>query len=159
MLRVLGRPEVAGGVAMSALAGMGAMTLLTFAVPFLTDAGVPSAAVTVVLLGYGAGCLLGNAAGARLADRGLSTALTITLTGTATALLVAAAVAGYGWASAAGLAVVGFAYFATFPLLNTWVATRSAGLSPSLGLAVNSSAFNVGIAVDGWVGGVGASAR
>ncbi|MET9920081.1 hypothetical protein ABZZ04_23765 [Streptomyces sp. NPDC006435] len=43
--------------------------------------------------------------------------------------------------------------FSTFAPLNARGATRSDGIAPDLALAVNSSAFNIGIAAAGWLGG------
>lgn len=152
-LRVLARGTVLGGVAMTAMAGLGAMTLLAFAVPFLTNTGISDTAVAPILLIYGAACLAGNILGGRLADRGLTRALTITLTTTGLALLAAALIGGTSIGAVAGLALVGITYFSTFPPLNTWIATSADGIAPDLALAVNSSAFNLGIAAAGWLGG------
>ncbi|MGW3497501.1 MFS transporter [Streptomyces sp. NPDC001020] len=157
-LRVLARGPVIGGVTMSALAGLGAMVLLAFAVPFLTTTGVSENSVALLLLIYGAACLAGNVLGGRLADRGLGRALTLTLSGTGVALLLAGLIAVSTTGAVAGLALVGLAYFATFPPLNTWVATHADGIAPDLALAVNSSAFNIGIAAAGWLGGTALTA-
>lgn len=152
-LRVLVRGDVLGGIAMTALAGLGAMTLLAFAVPFLTGAGASDRLVAPLLLVHGVACLVGNVVGGRFADRGLGRALTLTLGATALALLVAALIGDSTVGAVAGLALVGLAYFSTFPPLNTWIATSADGIAPDLALAVNSSAFNVGIAAAGWLGG------
>ena len=152
-LRVLTRGTVLGGVAMTAMAGLGAMILLAFAVPFLTSTGISDTAVAPLLLIYGAACLAGNILGGRLADRGLNRALTITLTATGIALLAAALIGGNTVGAVAGLALVGITYFSTFPPLNTWIASSAGGIAPDLALAVNSSAFNIGIAAAGWLGG------
>lgn len=152
-LRVLTRGGVLGGIAMTALAGLGAMTLLAFAVPFLTGAGASDRLVAPLLLVHGVACLVGNVVGGRLADRGLGRALTLTLGATALALLVAALIGDSTVGAVAGLAFVGLAYFSTFPPLNTWIAASADGTAPDLALAVNSSAFNIGIAVAGWLGG------
>ncbi|MFC0673791.1 hypothetical protein [Brachybacterium hainanense] len=106
-----------------------------------------------LLLVHGAACLTGNVLGGRLADRGLPRALTISLLGTGIALCAAALLAGSPVGALAGLALVGVTYFATFPPLNTWIAVSAAGLAPDLALAVGSSAFNIGIAAAGWLGG------
>ena len=37
--------------------------------------------------------------------------------------------------------------------MNTWIASSAGGIAPDLALAVNSSAFNIGIAAAGWLGG------
>ncbi|NDO77257.1 MFS transporter [Kocuria indica] len=157
-LRVLGRTAVLGGVAMTAMAGLGAMTLLTFAVPFLTNTGVDERAVAPLLLIYGAACLVGNILGGRLTDRNLRRALTITLVGTGIALLSAGLLGGSTIGAVAGLSLVGITYFSTFPPLNTWIATSADGIAPDLALAVNSSAFNIGIAAAGWLGGTAITA-
>jgi len=138
---------------MTVMAGLGAMSLLAFAVPFLTSTGIDDTAVAPLLLVYGAACLVGNVIGGRLADRGLGRALTITLTGTGLALLIAAAIGTSIVGAVVGLAMVGSTYFSTFPPLNTWIATSTEGLAPDLALAVNSAAFNIGIAAAGWLGG------
>ncbi|MHA6750807.1 MFS transporter [Dermacoccus nishinomiyaensis] len=152
-LRVLTKGSVIGGVIMTAMAGLGAMTLLAFAVPFLTNTGVNEQAVAPLLLIYGAACLAGNVLGGRLTDRGLRRALTTTLTGTGIALLAAGLLGASTIGAVIGLALVGITYFSTFPPLNTWIATSAEGMAPDLALAVNSSAFNIGIAAAGWLGG------
>lgn len=158
-LRVLARGSVLGGVAMTAMAGLGAMTLLAFAVPFLTNTGVDERAVAPLLLIYGAACLAGNILGGRLTDRNLRRALTITLSGTGIALLAAGLLGGSTIGAVTGLALVGITYFSTFPPLNTWIATNANGIAPDLALAVNSSAFNIGIAAAGWIGGTALTAE
>ncbi|MFB7958286.1 MFS transporter [Streptomyces sp. NPDC056045] len=152
-LRVLARPAVGGGVAMSALAGLGAMSLLAYAVPFLTEgAGAAPEWVAPIMLAYGLACLLGNAAGGRLADRDLRRAITLAPVLALVALASALLLSGWLWGAVIGLALVGFAYFSTFPPLNTWIAAHADGVAPDLALAVNSSAFNIGVALAGWLG-------
>lgn len=157
-LRVLGRSTVFGGVVMTAMAGLGAMILLAFAVPFLTNTGVADQAIAPLLLLYGAACLAGNILGGRLTDHNLRRALTITLSGTGIALLTAGFLGEDTIGAVAGLALVGMTYFSTFPPLNTWIATSADGIAPDLALAVNSSAFNIGIAAAGWLGGTALTA-
>ena len=138
-LRVLARVPVVGGIAMTALAGLGAMVLLAFSVPFLTSAGISDTAVAPLLLIYGAACLARNVIGGRLADRGLGRALTITLTGTGLALLVAGLIGTSTVGAVVGLALVGITYFSTFPPLNTWIATNADGIAPGRPAAVGAS--------------------
>ncbi|QIV86091.1 MFS transporter [Glutamicibacter mishrai] len=152
-LRVLSKGPVLIGIAITALAGLGAMILLAFAVPFLTSTGIEDRFVAPLLLIYGAACLAGNVVGGRLADRGLHRALMVTLTSTGIALLIAGIVGHSPVGAVVGLSLVGFTYFTTFPPLNTWIATSADGIAPGLALAVNSSAFNIGIAVAGGLGG------
>lgn len=152
-LRVLARPTVAGGVLMSALAGLGAMSVLAYAVPFLIDgAGVATEWVAPIMLVYGAACLLGNTFGGRVADQNLTRAMFIAPALTFIALTLALLLSGWLWGAILGLSMIGFAYFSTFPPLNTWIATHAEGVAADLALAVNSSAFNIGIALAGWLG-------
>lgn len=152
-LAVLRRPDVSGGIAMSALAALGALTLLAFIVPMLEDAGVAANWMALALLAYGAACLAGNQLGAVLADRSLSGSIVMTLAGTCVALFAAAFSGTSAWAAVIAVSLVGLAYFSTFPPLNTWVASASSDLAPALALSLNSSAFNLGIAAAGLIGG------
>lgn len=157
-LRVLTRSAVLGGIIMTAMAGLGAMTLLAFAVPYLVSTGVSDRAVAPLLLVHGIACLAGNVVGGRLVDRDLGGALTVTLGGTGIALLLATLIGGSPEGAVVALALVGITYFSTFPPLNTWIATSADGVAPGLALATNSSAFNLGIATAGWLGGAALTA-
>lgn len=152
-LRVVLRTEVSGGVAMSALAALGALTLLAFIVPVLAESGVTTGWVAPALFVYGVACLVGNQFGAILADRNLPGSLAGTLAATCVALVITSFSSQLAWTSVAAVSLVGFAYFSTFPPLNTWVATASRDLAPALALSLNSSAFNLGIAAAGVLGG------
>ncbi|HEX8866598.1 MAG TPA: MFS transporter [Lentzea sp.] len=151
---VLKRPDVLFGIFASALVSMAALTVVTYIVPFLTDgAGVAPSAVAWILLAYGAGCVLGNHFGAKIANTSLTRALVVTTAATAVALVLLGVVADSAVPATIAATLVGLCYFSTFPPLNTWVATKAEGLSPSLALSLNSSAFNAGIAVAAWMGG------
>ncbi|MFE7614138.1 hypothetical protein [Streptomyces sp. NPDC057496] len=99
---------------LTAPAGLGAMTLLAFAVPFLTSTGVDDRAVALLLLIHGATCPAGNIIDGRLADRGLGRALALTTSTAALALVVAGLIGGSSVGAVAGLAPVGLACFSTF---------------------------------------------
>ncbi|MFA3777096.1 MFS transporter [Yersinia sp. 1652 StPb PI] len=152
-LRVLLRPDVSGGIAMSALAALGALTLLTFIVPMLGEAGVAQHWLALSLFVYGAACLVGNQLGAMVADRSLPGSMVVTLAATCIALFVTTFSSHSAWVAVVAVSLVGLAYFSTFPPLNTWVATASSDLAPALALSLNSSAFNLGIAAAGMLGG------
>ncbi|MEU3541419.1 MFS transporter [Streptomyces paromomycinus] len=152
-LRGLGRPQVVLGAVTTALTGMAALTVVTYVAPFLTQgAGVDGSLLVWIMLAYGIGCILGNTLGGRLANGKVVQAMAATVTGTLLVLALLALVSGNTLGSVVLTVLVGLAYFATFPALNTWVATNSQGLSPNLALALNSSAFNIGIAAAGWLG-------
>lgn len=82
----------------------------------------------------------------------------VTLAGTGIALLIAGLVGDNPIEAPVGLSLVGVTYFATFPPLNSWIATSAEGIVPGLALAVDSPAFNIGIAVAGGLGGAALSA-
>ncbi|MEU3375065.1 MFS transporter [Streptomyces sp. NPDC006660] len=152
-VRGLGRPQVAFGIATTALTGMAALTVVTFVAPFLTQGSdIGSSMIVWIMLAYGVGCVLGNTVGARLANRQLVQAMAITVSATLATLVLMSLLPGNAVATVVLVVLLGFTYFATFPALNTWVAKNSEDLSPNLALALNSSAFNIGIAFAGWVG-------
>ncbi|MGW5653305.1 MFS transporter [Streptomyces humi] len=133
----------------------GVFALYTYASPYLTgSAGFGPRAVTVLLLLYGAGGIAGNTAGGRAADRFPRRTVLVTL-GAATAglLLLGLPVTGK-WAVAGLFCLLGAAYFATIPALNTQMVAAAGPSSPTMALTVNNSAFCVGIALGSWLGGV-----
>ncbi|MFJ1644327.1 MFS transporter [Streptomyces sp. NPDC088258] len=152
-LRGLGRPELVIGICVTALTGMAALTVVTYVAPFLTQgSGVGSGMIVWIMLAYGVGCVVGNTLGGRLANGRVLQAMVGTVTATLAVLAVLLLVSGSAVPTVVLTVLVGLAYFATFPALNTWVASNSRGISPNLALALNSSAFNIGIALAGWTG-------
>ncbi|MEU3312074.1 MFS transporter [Streptomyces sp. NPDC006662] len=152
-LRGLGRPEMVIGICVTALTGMAALTVVTYVAPFLTQgSGVESGLIVWIMLAYGAGCVIGNTLGGRLANGRVLQAMVGTVTATLAVLAVLLLVSGSAVPTVIVTVLLGLAYFATFPALNTWVASNSQGISPNLALALNSSAFNIGIALAGWTG-------
>ncbi|NEC91776.1 MFS transporter [Streptomyces sp. SID12501] len=132
----------------------GVFALYTYASPYLTQsAGFGPQTVTVLLLLYGAGGILGNTVGGRAADHSPRAAVLVTLgTATATLMLLSLPVGGQG--IVAGLfCLLGAAYFATIPALNTQIVTAAGTASPTMALTINNSAFCVGIALGSWLGG------
>ncbi|WP_058045447.1 MFS transporter [Streptomyces roseifaciens] len=153
-LRVLARPRVLRAIAITVFCSAGVFTAFTYAVPLLTDvSGFGEQAVTALLLLYGAGGVAGNALGGKAADRSLVPSLTVILAAVTGALLLLAAVASLPWLTAGALLLLGLAYFGTVPGLNTIIVTSAEVGSPTLALSVNSSAFNIGIAAGGLLGG------
>ncbi|GGX93242.1 MFS transporter [Streptomyces hiroshimensis] len=153
-LRVLARPRVLRAIAITVFCSAGVFTAFTYAVPLLTDvSGFGEQAVTALLLLYGAGGVAGNALGGKAADRSLVPSLAVILAAVTGALLLLAAVASLPWLTAGALLLLGLAYFGTVPGLNTIIVTSAEVGSPTLALSVNSSAFNIGIAAGGLLGG------
>ncbi|MFF4170674.1 MFS transporter [Streptomyces sp. NPDC001744] len=132
----------------------GVFALYTYASPYLTDAaGFESSTVTVLLWLYGLGGIAGNVIGARAADRSLSAAVSGTLGTVAAALLLLTLLADNAWAVAVLFCVLGAAYFATIPALNSQIVASAGPTSAAMALSVNNSAFCVGIALGSWLGG------
>lgn len=154
-LRALGRPKVVLGVVTTALAAMAALTLVVYIAPFLTTSvGFPAWSITWVMFAYGVGSIIGNTIGGAVANKNLAYALFGTVSATLAALIGLAMFPAHGYVTVALIVFLGIAYFSTFPALNTWIAQSSSDVSPDLALAVNSSAFNVGIALAGVLGGI-----
>ncbi|MFJ9721203.1 MFS transporter [Streptomyces sp. NPDC101209] len=132
----------------------GVFTLYTYASPYLTQAaGFDSPSVTVLLWLYGLGGIAGNLLGARAADRHLRAAVMTTLAGAAAALLLLVPLADWAWAVAVLFCLLGAAYFATIPALNTQIVACAGPTSAAMALTVNNSAFCIGIALGSWLGG------
>jgi DHA1 family inner membrane transport protein len=90
---VLGRPQVLLGLAMTVFGFAGLFAVFTYIQPILTRfTGFSKAAVSPILLVFGIGLAIGNVAGGKLADRGLTLALIGTLAALAIVLLGLAAV-------------------------------------------------------------------
>ncbi|TXS42134.1 MFS transporter [Streptomyces sp. uw30] len=132
----------------------GVFALYTYASPYLTHvAGFESSTVTVLLWLYGLGGIAGNLLGARAADRHLTAAALTTLGTAAAALLLLVLLVDNAWAVAVLFCVLGAAYFATIPALNSQIVASAGPTSAAMALTVNNSAFCVGIALGSWLGG------
>jgi DHA1 family inner membrane transport protein len=154
-LAVLKRGAVLRGLAMTVLGYAGVFAVFTYIAPLLTrDAGLPEAAVSPVLLGFGGGLVVGNILGGRLADR----ALAPTVLGSLAVLSLTLAAFGLVSGSAVGAVVLtvvlGAAGFATVAPLQAWVMSQATGAGQALASSFNIAAFNLGNAIGAWVGGL-----
>ncbi|MGI6874472.1 MFS transporter [Amycolatopsis sp. 3B14] len=152
-LRVLADREVQLGILLTAVGNLGAVTVFTYIATLLTEfGGFAADAVPVLLLVYGAGAVLGNLLGGRLADRALMPSLAWMLAALAVTLLLFW-IAGDNRVAAAILTfVLGALAFAIIPGMQTRVLT-AAGAAPTLAIAVNASGFQLAAAFGGWLGG------
>lgn len=153
-LAVLARPQVLMGLAMTVLGFGGVFAVFTFIQPILTElAGFSTAAVSPILLVFGAGLVVGNLAGGRLADRKLGPALL----GSIALLTVTMAVSAFAFHSRIGAVavtfVLGFAAFATVAPLQLRVLQQAGGAGQTLASSLNIAAFNLGNAFGAWLGG------
>lgn len=154
-LKAMAHRPVLLGLLTTVLGYAGVFAVFTYIAPLLTRvAGFDEAAVSPILLVFGAGLVAGNLLGGRLADRHLPA----TLLGSLVAL---AAVLGLmAWAlQQQALAVIfvgllGTSAFATVPALQMWVLEKTQGAGQSLASSFNIAAFNLGNALGAWLGGL-----
>lgn len=154
-LAVLARPQVQLGLAMTVLGFAGLFTVFTYIQPILTRVtGFSDAAVSPILLVFGAGLSIGNIAGGRLADRGLARALVGTLAGLAIVLVALASALSIMAPAVLLVGLLGAAAFATVAPLQLRVLDKAGPVGRNLASSLNIAAFNLGNALGAWVGGV-----
>jgi len=154
-LAVLWDRQVQLGLIMTVLGFAGLFTVYTYVQPILTRiSGFSVAAVSPILLVFGAGLAFGNVAGGKLADRNAARALVVTLALLGFVLLFCA-VAIWGKASAVlAIGLLGAASFATVAPLQLWVLHKAGPAGRTLASSLNIAAFNLGNALGAWLGGV-----
>lgn len=154
-IAVLGRGQVLLGLAMTVFGFAGLFVVFTYIQPILTRfTGFSEAAVSPILLVFGAGLAIGNVAGGRLADHGLARALTGTLAALAIVLLGLSAVLSVKIPTIALILLLGIAAFATVAPLQLRVLEAAGAGGRTLASSLNIAAFNLGNALGAWVGGV-----
>lgn len=143
-------------VTILAFGGMfGAFTYIAYT---LTEvSGFASSAVPWLLVLFGAGLVLGNWLGGRLADRAIDRTLIVFIAALVVVLALFAFFASSGIATIVALFLMGGFGFGTVPGLQSRV-MQYAGGAPTLASGANIGAFNVGNALGAWAGGVGISA-
>ncbi|WP_339692145.1 MFS transporter [Celeribacter baekdonensis] len=153
-LTVLRRGGVLRGLSMTVLGYAGVFTVFTYIAPLLTrTAGLPEAAVSPILLGFGCGLVFGNVLGGRFADRALGPTVLGSL-GVLALVLFGFGFAAQGQVSAIVLTIaLGAAGFATVAPLQAWVMAQATGAGQALVASFNIAAFNLGNALGAWVGG------
>jgi DHA1 family inner membrane transport protein len=153
-LRVVRRPQVLLGFAMTAFGNGSVVTVLTYIAPILVkNAGFTEAAVSPILLLFGVGFVVGNTVGGKLADWRLMPSLLGILTALAVVLAGFAFTSHYKIATLLTVSLLGAAAFAIVPGLQLRVVDKSKG-APNLASAFNIAAFNVGSAGGAYLGGV-----
>src|SRR5258708_12272147 len=124
---------------MTVLGFAGLFTVFTYIQPILTRIrGFSEAAVSPILLVFGAGLSIGNIAGGRLADRGLPPALIGTLAGLAVVLLALAPAFLFKAPAVMLVGLLGAAAFATVAPLQLRVLENAAPPRPNLAPTPNS---------------------
>jgi DHA1 family inner membrane transport protein len=136
----------------TAVANLGLLMVFTYLAPLLTGPGEFAAtAVAPMLLVYGVGATIGNLVGGRLADRAL---LPSQLGALAVVVVLLIALGLSPTTIVTGLLVfaLGAVGFSVIPGMQARVLTTAAA-APTLGIAVNASAYQVAAALAGWFGG------
>ncbi|MGR4862767.1 MFS transporter [Caulobacter sp. LARHSG274] len=151
---VLARPQVQIGLLMTVLGFGGVFAVFTYIQPILTElAGYSKAAVSPILLVFGAGLVGGNLLGGRWADKALGPALL----GSLTLLSLVLAAAGLAFHDRIGAVIAAFllgaAAFATVAPLQMRVLQQAGGAGQGLASSLNIAAFNLGNAFGAWLGG------
>ncbi|MEU6658693.1 MFS transporter [Streptomyces sp. NPDC046821] len=153
-LRVVTRKPVLLAIATTAVGFSGVAVVFTYVAPLLTRlAGFSPAAVSALLLAYGAGSFLGNLVAGKLTDKSMSVTVRGVFGGL-TGVLVAMPFA-VAWQPTAVLAVLVLGLFATATIAPLQgLILRHAGAAPALAVSVNVGAFNLGAAVGSALGGL-----
>ncbi|MCD0443217.1 MFS transporter [Glycomyces sp. A-F 0318] len=153
-LAVFRRPQVWLTLATTMLGWGAAYAAITFLEPMLTRvSGFEASAVPWLLVLFGIGLTGGNLLGGRLADRAFTPALYGTVTAAIAALTVFAFAVHHRLAAVVMVFVLGAACFAMVPVFQTRI-MEQAKEAPLLASSTNASAFNVGIALSAWLGGL-----
>lgn len=137
----------------------GNFVAFTYLAPMLTEVtGLTPGSVSLVILLYGASVAAGNILGGKLADRiGPVPALTVIFTGLALMLAALGSVLTQPVLAIALVGVWGGFAFANVPPLQSYVVQIAREVSPDavdVASGLNIGAFNLGIALGAWVGGI-----
>lgn len=157
-VRVLGSGRLLLVFAMTALGYGGTFVTFTYLSPILeTITGFSPQGVSLVLVLYGAAIAAGNLAGGRIADRNPARALTGLFLAQALVLVLFTFTAASAVPALVTLAALGFLQFANVPGLQLYVVQLAREHRPGAvdtASALNIAAFNLGIAIGAWLGGV-----
>ncbi|SDD74842.1 MFS transporter [Glycomyces harbinensis] len=153
-LAVFRRPQVWLTLTTTMLGWGAAYAAITFLEPMLTRvSGFDASVVPWLLVLFGIGLTIGNLLGGRLADRAFTPAMFGTMTAAIGALIVFAFAVHHQVPAVIMVFVLGAASFAMVPVFQTRI-MDAAKEAPLLASSTNASAFNVGIALSAWLGGV-----
>jgi predicted MFS family arabinose efflux permease len=158
-LSVLKKPRLLLVYAMTTLGYGGSFVAFTYLAPILEQvAGFSSSAVGLVMLVYGVSVAFGNIWGGKLADRkGPIVALQIVFALLAVVLFVLDVTAGNKVAVLVTVLAWGAVAFGNVPGLQVYVVRRAELDAPGavdVAAGLNIAAFNVGIALGAWGGGI-----
>ncbi len=152
-VKVMARPQVLLGLAITVFGFAGVFTLFTYIQPLLTQiSGFSAAAVSPILLVFGAGFIGGNLVGGKLADKHLVGTLLGTLAVLAVVLGAMTFVLQTPWTAILFTGLLGAAGFATVAPLQMRVLQQAEGAGQNMASSLNIAAFNLGNALGAWLG-------
>jgi multidrug resistance protein len=144
--------------AVTALGYGGTFVVYTYLSPLLHEVtGFSESSVALILLLYGIAIAIGNAAGGKLANRNPLRALFYMFIAQAAVLVVLFFTAPYRVAGLTTVFFMGLLAFMNVPGLQSYVVVLAEKYAPKAidtASAVNIAAFNAGIAVGAWIGGL-----
>lgn len=157
--KVLAEPRLLLVYAKTAIGYGGSFIPFTFLAPILTDVSRFSAgAVGSVMLVYGVSVAVGNIWGGKLADRlGPIPALKIIFALLAAVLLIFNFAAPHKWLALVAVLMWGAVAFGNVPGLQVYVVKQAERFTPQavdVASGLNIAAFNLGIALAAWAGGL-----
>ncbi len=158
-LKVLTQPRLLLVYAITALGYGGTFTAFTYLAPILEQvSGFDASAVGLLMLVYGVSVAVGNIQGGKMADKfGPVKALTIIFAGLAAILFVLNFTAYNPIAAVITILVWGAFAFGNVPGLQVYVVKLAEKCAPNavdVASGLNIAAFNVGIALGSWSGGL-----
>ena len=160
---VLGSGRLLIVFAMTALGYGGTFVAFTFLASILQDVtGFSASSVSLILVLYGLAIAAGNIVGGRIANRDPVAALTWLFVAQAAVLLLFSFTAVSPWLTIPTLAALGFLSFANVPGLQLYVVQLAKQVRPAavdVASAMNIAAFNLGIALGAWIGGLVVESR
>lgn len=157
-VRVLGSGRLLLAFGMTALGYGGTFVTFTFLAPILQQVtGFSEGSVSLILVLYGLAIAAGNLAGGKIANRDPVKALTILFVLQAAVLVLFSFTVISPVLALVTLAALGFLSFANVPGLQLYVVQLAKQHRPGavdVASALNIAAFNLGIAVGAWLGGL-----
>jgi MFS transporter, DHA1 family, inner membrane transport protein len=157
-LGVLTSPRLLIVYGMTALGYGGTFVAFTFLAAILEQiSGFTSSAVSMILVLYGLAIAAGNLLGGRIANHNPARALIGLFAAQALVLVIFTFTAPYPVLALITLAVLGFLSFANVPGLQLYVVQLAQTHRPGsvdVASAFNIAAFNLGIALGAWIGGL-----
>ncbi|MCC4783036.1 MFS sugar transporter [Vibrio splendidus] len=158
-LKVLTQPRLLLVYAITALGYGGTFTAFTFLAPILENvSGFDSSSISLIMLVYGVSVAVGNIWGGKMADKmGPIKALTVIFSGLAAVLVVFNFTAVNSYAAVVTILIWGAFAFGNVPGLQVYVVKLAEKYTPDavdVASGLNIAAFNVGIALGSWGGGL-----